>query len=92
MEFEWDEDKNLSNIRKHGIGFAKAQRIFEGEVITVVDHRFHYTEVRENSIGMVDGVLLLMVSHTDTETGKIRLISARKATRTERVRYEKTLR
>lgn len=87
MEFERDEDKNLSNIRKHGIGFAKAQRIFEGEEITVVDYRFHYTEVRENSIGMVDGVLLLMVSHTDTETGKIRLISARKATKIERVRY-----
>ena len=92
MDFEWDEDKNLSNIRKHGISFARAKRIFEGEVITIVDERFHYTEVREISIGLDEGVLLLTVAHTDTETGQIRLISARKATKPERVRYEKTIR
>lgn len=92
MDFEWDEGKNLSNIRKHGISFKRAKRIFDGEVITVVDDRFEYTEMREFSLGMVDGALILAVVHTDTDTGKIRLISARKATKSERNRYEQTLR
>jgi len=91
MDFEWDEAKNLSNIRKHGINFSKAKQIFEGKVLTVVDNRFHYTELREISIGIIDGVLLLTVAHTDTETGKIRLISARKANKSERRGYEKTI-
>ena len=39
MEFEWDEPKNQTNIRKHGIGFETAKRIFEGPVATSPDRR-----------------------------------------------------
>ncbi len=39
MEFEWDEAKNQSNIRKHGIGFDTAKRIFDGRVATSADER-----------------------------------------------------
>lgn len=91
MEFEWDDEKNNTNIKKHGVSFEKAKRIFEGDVLTVVDERFHYGELREISIGLIDGILLLMVAHTDTETGVIHLISARKATKQERRRYEKNI-
>lgn len=89
--FEWDDAKNEANIAKHGVSFATASRIFQGPVFTAVDDRCDYGEVRENSIGMVDGVLVLTVTHTDRK-GRIRIISARPAKRAERKRYEEALR
>lgn len=91
MTFEWDDDKNAANIAKHGIGFQKASRIFEGLVLTGEDDRQDYGEVREQSIGMVDGMLVLLVVHTD-RAGRTRIISARRANRAERRRYEEALR
>ena len=90
--FEWDEQKNQSNIRKHGISFELAKRIFENPVFTRLDTRECYGEDREISIGMIDGVLVLVVIHTERNEGVIRLISARRATRKERQDYEKNLR
>jgi len=92
VEFEWDEAKNQLNIAKHGVSFDKAQKVFDGDTLTRVDERYHYDEIREVSIGVVEGVLYLTVVHTDTKTGNIRLISARRANKRERERYEKTLR
>ena len=92
MEFEWDEAKNQLNIAKHGVSFEKAQEIFNGDTYTRVDESFHYDEIREISVGMIKGILFLTVVHTDTKTGNIRLISARRANKWERQRYEKTLR
>lgn len=91
MTFEWDDDKNAANIKKHGIGFQKASRIFEGLVLTNEDDRQSYGEVRERSIGIVDGMLVLLVVHTD-RAGRTRIISARRANRAERRRYEEALR
>ena len=54
MEFEWDEGKNQSNIRKHGIGFDTAKRIFDGRVATSADRRRDYGEDRNISIGQVE--------------------------------------
>ena len=39
MGFEWDETKNLANIRKHGVSFDTAKRIFERPIATWIDHR-----------------------------------------------------
>lgn len=89
--FEWDADKNDANIEKHGVGFATASRIFEGFVLSVVDDRYDYGEVRENTIGLIDGVLFLTVTHTD-RGGITRIISARPAKRAERDRYDQALR
>jgi uncharacterized DUF497 family protein len=88
---EWDGAKNLQNIAKHGVSFELAQRIFDGPVLTWIDDRRDYGEQREVSIGMVDGVLVLTVAHTD-RSGVRRLISARPASRRERSRYEQALR
>ena len=44
MQFEWDEVKNYANIRKHGISFETAKRIFEGPVVTWIDQRKDYGE------------------------------------------------
>lgn len=91
MKFEWDEAKNHSNIAKHGVDFNLAKRIFEGTVLTALDNRNDYGEEREISIGIVNGVLILTVVHTERESNVTRLISARKATKLERKRYERNL-
>lgn len=91
MPFEWDGEKNLQNIAKHGVSFDTASRIFDGIVLTAEDRRFDYGETRLISIGAVEGIVVLTVAHTDRD-GRIRLISARPASRKERNRYEQALR
>ena len=88
---EWDDAKNRQNIEKHGVSFDLAQRIFDGPVLTWIDDRQDYGELREISIGKVDGAIMLTVAHTD-RSGVRRLISARRASRRERSRYEEALR
>ncbi|MCO6178368.1 BrnT family toxin [Ciceribacter sp. RN22] len=90
MIFEWDDEKNTSNVAKHGLSFETACRIFEGVVISATDERFDYGEVRTNSIGAIDGIAIVVVTHTD-RNGRIRLISARPAKRKERARYAQAL-
>ena len=92
MEFEWDEAKNETNIRKHGIGFDTAKRIFERPVTTAPDDRRDYGEDRDISIGRLGSGALIVVAHTERH-GRIRLISARPASRKERrIHHERTLR
>ena len=91
MSFEWDEEKNQRNIEDHGIRFEDAQKIFDGPVLTRIDDRDDYGEIRETSLGLFNGIVVLMVVHTDRE-GITRLISARKATKKERHHYEKEVR
>ncbi|MEH2191754.1 MAG: BrnT family toxin [Nostoc sp.] len=86
MKFEWDKNKNQQNIQKHGISFEEATEIFEGVVFTSIDERYDYEEIREISIGSIQGVIIITVAHTD-RNGKIRLISARKATPKEKRTY-----
>ncbi|MCC5603151.1 BrnT family toxin [Nostoc favosum] len=86
MEFEWDKNKNQQNIQKHGISFEEATEIFDSVVFTSIDERYDYEEIREISIGSIQGVVIITVAHTD-RNGKIRLISARKATPKERRTY-----
>ena len=83
MKFEWDENKNRQNKQKHGISFEEAQEIFNGIVFTAIDDRLDYGEIREISIGAIGGVVIVTVAHTERQ-GKIRLISARKATSKEK--------
>ena len=91
MEFEWDENKSRINVAKHGIGFGTAARIFEGPTVDWIDDREAYGEERTVSIGMIDGVVVLVVVHVD-RSGRTRSISARRATRSERSLYETALR
>lgn len=82
--FEWDEDNNRPNRRKHGISFEEASTIFDGysPLLTAPDQRALH-EAREITFGLLRGAVLVCVVHTDRE-GVIRIISARKATRKER--------
>ena len=88
----WDQDKNETNIRKHGIDFATATQVFEDPfAVTLEDPRSD--ERRLRTIGMIDNTLVMVV-HTlpqfdPTIGGEIaRIITARRATRHERNTYE----
>jgi uncharacterized protein len=59
MQFEWDENKNAQNLKKHGISFEEAQEIFDGIVFNAIDQRFDYGEIREISIGAIQGVVIV---------------------------------
>lgn len=83
MDFEWDADKDAANQAKHGISFEEATHIFDGLILTKVDDREDYGEVREITMGMLSPDAVLVVVHTD-RGDKTRLISARKANRRER--------
>ena len=66
MNFEWDEAKNQSNIRKHLISFEEAQTIFDREHLTIEDDRYHYNEERYVSLGelvLPEGSLIIAVVH-----------------------------
>jgi len=91
MGFVWDKKKNQRNIREHGIRFEDAQKIFDGPVLTEIDDSDDYGEVREISPGLFNGIVVLIVVHTDRED-TTRLISARKAVPRERRRYEEAIR
>lgn len=85
MHFEWDEDKRLINIHKHSVDFVDVPAIFEYEIVTVIDDRFKYGEVRYQTLGLLNN-RVIMVVHTESEN-VIRIISARKANKHEKTTY-----
>jgi uncharacterized protein len=87
--FEWDPEKNASNIQKHGLSFEEAASIFNGPVLTGPDE--NAGEYREKSFGLLGGSVVVCVVHTD-RNGKARIISARKATPNERKHFDGYLR
>jgi uncharacterized DUF497 family protein len=90
--FEWDPVKERTNRRKRGISFEIAQLVFDDQDAFTQQDRTEGGERRWQTLGLVDGVLLLLVAHTvqdDAEDEIIRIISARRADRKERKRYEK---
>ena len=96
VRFEWDEAKNLPNQRKHdGVSFEEALCVFQDPLHVSVQDRVVDGEQRWQTVGAVQGFLILVVAHTFTEdhadSGSveiIRIISARRATTRERRRYE----
>lgn len=94
MIFEWDENKARINYEKHRISFDEARTIFADPfLITFVDEFHSDKEERFISIGLSERNHVLLAVHTEreeeNETIVIRIISCRKATQTERKRYEK---
>ena len=55
MEFEWDETKRAKNLKKHGIDFEDAIRIFSGKIVGFPDSRVNYGEPRYVAIGETNG-------------------------------------
>lgn len=95
MEFEWDPEKNRSNAEKHGVTFEEAITIFSGRyVVTDKDRRYDYGEQRYVSLGELyirKKPYIVSVVHTP-RNNRIRIISARRANRKERVHYYERVR
>ncbi|MBO1112116.1 BrnT family toxin [Bordetella petrii] len=98
-QFEWDAAKAGANLRKHGVSFEVAMRVFADPLALTGLDRVERGEQRWQTLGMVDGYLLLLVAHTVLELNAdnqsievIRIISARRADRKERRRYEQEIR
>lgn len=95
IRFEWDPSKAAGNVRKHGVSFEIAMRVFADPFALMAQDRIEGGELRWYTLGMVDDYVLLLVAHTTQEVDEggepveiIRIISARAADRKERRRYE----
>jgi hypothetical protein len=92
MQIIWDQNKNRSNRLKHKISFEVASLVFEDPFHISIQDRIESGEERWQTLGMAGNVVLLLVAHTYAEQEGVefvRIISARKATRKERQKYEK---
>jgi uncharacterized DUF497 family protein len=88
MEFEWNPDKAALNLEKHGVSFQQAATVFDDPLSVTFPDPDHSTgESRYVIIGVSRFGQLLVVAHTDRGE-KVRIISARKASRQERRFYE----
>lgn len=85
MRIEWDERKRRANLKKHGVDFRGAKRVFDGCTVTIADDRLEYEEERFVTFGLLDGQVVA-VAHTEAED-LIRIISMRKATGNEEEHY-----
>ncbi len=86
MAYQWDNDKAATNLSKHGIDFADAVSVFADDLaVTVSEEQFD--EERFITIG-IDALGRVLVVVYTWRGNEIRLISARKATRSERKQYE----
>lgn len=89
LRFEWDEDKNRENIKKHGVSFQEAQTIFLDEnAIRFFDPDHSRDEDRFIMLGMSFKLRVLVVCHCHRKNDTvIRIISARKADKHEAMGY-----
>ena len=86
MEFEWDPVKADSNFEKHGVDFVTATEVFDDPILFVVIDSHAYGERRYQAIGVTRGVILF-VAYTMRRDSVYRIISARRASRSERAAY-----
>ncbi|KAF0150125.1 MAG: hypothetical protein FD143_2645 [Ignavibacteria bacterium] len=91
MHFIWDQNKNLANINKHKISFEEARTVFFDDNARLIPDPVHsITEERFIILGITNKLRLLVVVHTYKENDDVlRIISARKATKTETKYYYK---
>lgn len=89
--FEWDEDKARKNLQRHKVSFEEAKTVFNDPL--VVTYRDVFSSIEEDrfiNIGASSNGRILIVIHTE-RSGYIRIISSRKATKSERLTYEEDL-
>jgi len=85
--FEWDEDKAQTNVQKHGVTFEEAAEVFFDPFYQTGDASADGNEERDFIIGYTFSQRLLLAVYTE-RGDRTRIISARSATRTERIVYE----
>lgn len=87
MDYEWDPSKAASNLRKHGVGFADAALSLEDPLARTIADPDASAELRFVTIGADPNGRVLITIYTKRQ-GRIRIISARRASRAERRSYE----
>ncbi len=85
MRFIWHEPKRQANLKKHGLDFAVAERVFAGPTFTFEDDRENYGEQRWVTLGLL-GEKVVVIVHTETEED-IRVISMREADKDEQLLF-----
>jgi uncharacterized protein len=90
MQYTWDDAKNAANIRKHGISFERAIRIFDGPTVEKIDDRYDYGETRIRAIGLIEDIEVF-VAFSEKGGGERRIISARRAEPKERTEFWRSL-
>lgn len=94
MKFEWDTEKNVRNVEKHGVSFEQAQEVFSDPLqLCLLDKRYSYFEERWITVGATKDRNLLVVANlffSDLGEEIIRIISARQANSKEVKQYENT--
>ena len=91
IKFEWDEEKALKNIKKHGVSFEEASTVFYDDFAVQFYDKEH-SELKEDRfllLGLSNNSRLLMVCNCEKLSGEVlRIISARKATKNEKKFYQ----
>ena len=89
MKFEWDRRKADTNLAKHGVSFEEAKTVFYDENARLIDDPDHSGEEdRFILMGISQGLRIITVCHCYRDEDRIRLISARKATKQEKQFYQ----
>jgi uncharacterized protein len=84
--------RNLANQKKHGVSFRDAVRVFDDPLMLLIPDGHSDGEERWRAYGQIGGIAIIMTAHTyrtDNDGEKIRIISARRATKHERQNYER---
>ena len=93
-DFEWDTKKANANNRKHKVTFERSTTAFrDPNLFSIPDVEHSESEERWVTMGLDENGILLVISHRfeslEVDASRIRIISARKATKTEKEQYEK---
>lgn len=91
MQYLWDDKKNKTNIKKHGIDFIDAIEMFQHPLLTCIDKRKNYEEERWVGIGFLKGIIAAIVYTEDDINDNVRIISVRKATKDESKKFKKAI-
>ena len=83
MNFVWDEKKRSINLKKHGLDFVDAEKVFQGAAFTFANDRFFYGEDRWITMGLLLGMVVVIAHMEDEQAETIRVISLRKASKNE---------
>jgi uncharacterized DUF497 family protein len=91
IHFEWNKKKNEANLKKHGISFEEAKSVFyDQNAIEFFDEEHSHDEQRFLLLGFSDKLRLLIICHCFRKSdSRIRIISARKATKNESKYYRR---
>jgi uncharacterized DUF497 family protein len=87
--FEWDEQKRLANLAKHGLDFLDAPAVFASPMVITPDRRRAYPEERWAALGKLRGMVVYLAYTWRGD--QIRIISRRRASRKERRIYEEKI-